>query len=107
MQNGELSSLEEHFHEEDPLGYTEAIEDVELPGDLYADRKNGEAAMLCDVPFHAGYISSVHGFVNHMVAVMPMMCVTIGSGWSGLMKALPVSGNQWVRWQQQIVLCMG
>ena len=50
---------------------------------------------------------SVRGFVNHMVAVMPMMCVTIGSGWSDFMKASPVSGNKWVRWQQQYVLCMG
>ncbi len=88
MQKGELSSLEEYFHEEEPLGYTEAIEDVELPGDLYADPKNGEAAMLCDVVFHASCSSQAS--MELPISHAREMCVTKPSGWSGPMKALLV-----------------
>ena len=89
-QNGELSSLDEYFHEEDPLDYTEAVEDVELPGDLYADQKSGEALMLCGVPFHAGYISSAWVCESHNCSHANDAChqcvvtVRVHGGYAGL-----------------------
>ena len=39
LQSGELSSLDEYFNEEDPLDYTEKLNDVVLPGDLYGEEQ--------------------------------------------------------------------
>ena len=43
LQNGELSSLEEYYNEEDPLDYTEKYNDVVLPRDLYTGDQPGMA----------------------------------------------------------------
>ena len=45
LQNGELSSLEEYFNEEDPLDYTPEYNDIAVPGNLYADERKGMLLM--------------------------------------------------------------
>lgn len=41
LQNGELSSLEEYFNEEDPLDYTPEYKDVVIARNLYNDEQSG------------------------------------------------------------------
>ena len=41
VQNGELSTLEEYFNEEDPLDYTPEYKDVVIARDLYNDEQSG------------------------------------------------------------------
>ncbi len=41
VQNGELSSLEEYFNEEDPLDYTPEYKDVVIQRNLYSDAQSG------------------------------------------------------------------
>ena len=41
LQNGELSTLEEYFNEEDPLDYTPEYKDIVIQRNLYSDAQSG------------------------------------------------------------------